>query len=98
MSIEWKKYDENFDLEPKWANNFIYEVVFCVPLIMYRIPGMSGTARLMLRFASVKSPTKYPVMIAITISHPPALGDFHPNAKPMKTNGIIIKAMFSHSE
>ncbi len=57
-----------------------------------------GTSKLMLKFASVKSPTIKPITIGITMRAPPALGYFQPKTRPIKTNGIMDSATFSHNE
>lgn len=68
------------------------------PYIKYKIPGTTGTSRLMLRFASVKSPTRNAITIGTIIKNPPTLGYFQPQARPIKIIGIIVRAIFSHNE
>lgn len=62
------------------------------------MPGRTGTSKLTLILASVKYPTIKPMAIETIIIHPPILGYFQPSAKPIKTNGIIVSATFSHKE
>ncbi len=68
------------------------------PEIKYRIPGINGKRKLGLRFAFEKNPTKKTIAIGTTMRNPPTFSYFQPKNNPTRTNGNIIRAVFSHNE